>query len=195
MGQARDLRQRSLEVPHELQRTLRALGILRGVKTSVAWKRRDLLVQARVVLHRARAQGVRPRVEVEVAARDAVVVANDLGLGDLGQLSGFLAKEILGNQLGERGLGHVALGHDGSAPALDRALEDRARLVALELRRDLGCTRRLHEPTSAVSRLSRAPAIAPSSERASRSMSALVRRSVIATRSPFSCSGRSWPIG
>ena len=123
------------------------------MQAGVAGERRDLLVQARVVLHRARAERVRPRVEVEVPARDAVVVADDLGLGDLGELGGLLAKEVLRDQLGERGLGHVALGHDGRAPALDRALEDRARLVALHRRRDLGGARGLHERTSAVSRL------------------------------------------
>ena len=82
---AADLAQRALQPPHQLQRPLGPLRVLRRVQPGVAGERRDLLVEARVVLHRARAERVRPGVEVEVAPREPVVVADDLRLGDLGQ--------------------------------------------------------------------------------------------------------------
>ena len=80
VGQARDLRQRALQVPHQLERALRALGVLQRVQAGVPGQRGDALVQARVVLHRARAERVEARVEVEVALGQAHVVAHDLGL-------------------------------------------------------------------------------------------------------------------
>ena len=42
--QARDLGQRALEVPHELERALRPLGVLQRVQPRVAGQRRDPLV-------------------------------------------------------------------------------------------------------------------------------------------------------
>ncbi len=78
--QPRDLRERALEVPHQLQRALRALGVLQRVQARVARQRGDALVQAGVVLHRARPQRVEARVEVEVALGEAHVVAHDLRL-------------------------------------------------------------------------------------------------------------------
>ncbi len=77
--------ERPLQVPHQLQRPLRTRGVLQRVQPGVAGQRRDALVQARVVLHRAGAERVEAGVEVEVALRDAHVVTHDLGLGDLGQ--------------------------------------------------------------------------------------------------------------
>ena len=83
--QAADLRQRALQQPHQLEGPLGALRRLQRVQPRVARQRGDALVQLRVVLHRARAERVEARVEVEVAARDAVVVAHDLRLADLRQ--------------------------------------------------------------------------------------------------------------
>ncbi len=78
--QAGDLRERSLQAPHQLERALRAGGVLQRVQSRVSGQRRGALVQARVVLHRARAERVEARVEVEVALGDAHVVAHDLRL-------------------------------------------------------------------------------------------------------------------
>jgi hypothetical protein len=78
--QTGDLRERALQVPHQLERPLRSLGVLQRVQPRMAGERGDALVQARVVLHRARAQRVEARVEVEVALGDADVVAHELGL-------------------------------------------------------------------------------------------------------------------
>ena len=91
--QAADLRQRALQQPHQLQGALGALRVLRRMQPRVAGQRRHPLVEPRVVLHRAGAERVEAGVEVEVAPRDAVVVADDLRLGDLGQLGGLLAQQ------------------------------------------------------------------------------------------------------
>ena len=78
------------------------------MQPGVAGQRRDPLVEPRVVLHRAGAERVEARVEVEVAPREPVVVADDLRLGDLGQLGRLGAEEPLRDQLLERALGDVA---------------------------------------------------------------------------------------
>ena len=97
--QAGDLGQRVLELVHQLQRALGALGVLQRVQAGVAGQRRDALVQLRVVLHRARAERVEAGVEVEVALREPVVVADDLRLGDLRQLRRLGAAEALGERV------------------------------------------------------------------------------------------------
>ena len=141
MREARDLAQRLLELPHQLQRALGALGRLRRVQARVAGQRGDALVQLRVVLHRARAERVEAGVEVEVALREPVVVADDLRLGDLGQLRRLGAAEVLGQQVVP--VRDVELGGDERAPALLRLLEDRHRAVALHRRLELRRSARL----------------------------------------------------
>ena len=103
-----ELGERPLEPPHQLERALRALRVLRGMQPRVSRERRDPLVEAGVVLHRAGAERVRPGVEIEVPPRDPVVVAHDLRLGHLWQLGRAVAQEIGGNELVERALGYVA---------------------------------------------------------------------------------------
>ena len=119
-----DLRQRPLEAPHQLERALRPLRVLCGVQAGVSGQRRDALVDPRVVLHRAGAERVGPGVEVEVAAREAVVVADDLGLGDFGEVGGLGAEEVLRDQLFERWLGDAGGGERCGAAAVDGALVD-----------------------------------------------------------------------
>ena len=102
--QAADLRQRLLQQPHQLQRALGAPRVLGRVQAGVAGQRRDPLVQPRVVLHRAGAERVEAGVEVEVAAREAVVVADDLRLGDLRQARRLGAQQLRRDQLLERPL-------------------------------------------------------------------------------------------
>ena len=198
--QAGDLDQRPLQVPHQLERALGALRVLGRMQARVPGKRRDLLVQARVVLHRARPERVRAGVEVEVAPREPVVVADDLGLGDLGQAGTPGAQVLLRDQLRERRLGHPGGRQGRRAATLDRALVDRGRRVALHRRRHLGGGRRgqrlAHASTPAGSRASpRSAATARPSASANRSMSSFERRSVIATSSPSACSGYSRPSG
>ncbi len=98
--EARDLGERPLQVPHQLERALRALGVLQRVQPRMAGERRRALVQARVVLHRARAERVEARVEIEVALGQAHVVAHDLRLGDLGQRGGSLRRSRSGSASG-----------------------------------------------------------------------------------------------
>ncbi len=164
--QAGDLCERALELPHQLQRALRAGRRLQRVQAGVARERGDALVQLRVVLHRARAERIEPLVEVEVLGRERRVVADDLGLGDLRELGRLRAAEALRQRVV---LGRdVELGRDERPPAGDRLLED---------------GRRRHAWIA-----SRSAATAAPSTSARRSMSARVRCSVIATSRPSSCS-------
>ena len=108
--EAGDLAERLLELPHQLQRALGALRVLRGVQAGVAGQRGDALVQLRVVLHRARAERVEAGVEVEVALREPVVVADDLRLGDLGELGRLGAAQVA------RAAGRPGAGRRARAP-------------------------------------------------------------------------------
>ncbi len=165
--QTADLAQRALEVPHQLQRALGPLRALERVQAGVAGQRRDALVQARVVLHRARAQRVEARVQVEVALGQLHVVAHDLGLGDLGQAGALGAAETIGQQPVD--LRHVQLGGDERAAPGRALLED-----------GLG-----HAVTASRT-------TARDTASTSRSISSRERSSVIATSSAFS-SGSARP--
>ena len=55
------------------------------------------LVDARVVLHRARAERIEARVDAEVARRERGEVAQHLGLGELGQARRLAAGELVGH--------------------------------------------------------------------------------------------------
>ncbi len=178
--QAGDLRERALQAPHEVERALRVLGVLERVEPGVPGKRREPLVQLRVVLHRAGAERVEALVQVEVARRERGVVAHDLGLGDLGELRRAPPDRVLGKQVLDRDLRHVELRRREGPAALAGLLEDRDRvLVAARVER-------VRAHLIASSRRAGAPADTSS---ASRSMSARVRRSVIATSRPSSYSG------
>ena len=113
--QAGDLRQRGLQLPHQPQRALGAARVLERMQAGVPRQRGDPLVQLRVVLHRARPERVEAGVEVEVALREPVEVADDLRLGDLRQLRRLGAAEAVGQQA--VALGHVERGRDERAPA------------------------------------------------------------------------------
>jgi hypothetical protein len=169
-----DLAERALELPHQAQRALRALRMLQRVQARVARQRGDALVQLRVVLHRARAERVEARVQVEVALGEAVVVADDLGLGDLGQLRRLGTAEAVRQQV--LPVGDVELGRGERAPPGLRLLVDRAGAVAL-----LGGLGEGHACTASRT--------ADWSVAARRSMSALLRCSVMATSSPLPSSG------
>jgi hypothetical protein len=204
VGQPGDLAQRDLELVHELEGALRALRVLQRVQAGVPRQRRDALVQLRVVLHRARAEGVEALVEVEVARREPLVVAVDLGLGDLGQLRRVRPPHPGRDEVVERLGLHVELRRDERAAARLRLVEDRAGAVALHrglverrLRtvvalavRDAGVAVQavvVHGAHAATSVRSAATA-APRTD-TSRSMSARDRCSVSAIRSPLGCSG------
>ncbi len=124
-----DLRQRALQAPHQVERALGVLGVLKRVEPRVPGQGGHALVQLRVVLHRARPERVEALVQVEVLRGERGVVAHDLGLGHLGQLRGPLAHERGRQHVLHRHLGHVGLGgHEGPAPGAG-ALEDRDRVL------------------------------------------------------------------
>ena len=169
--QARDLRQRALQAPHQLERALRVLGVLERVQPGVAGQRRHPLVQLRVVLHRARAERVEALVQVEVLRRQRHVVAHQLGLArPRAARPGRSRTCDAGSSSATGTSGTSGRGRRESAPPRARALEDRHRLVAR-------------------SSLTRPPPPARRRGAASRSMSSRVRRSVIATSRPSSYSG------
>ena len=197
-----DLGQRRLEVPHQGQRALRPGGGLHRMQARVAGQRRDPLVQLGVVLHRARAERVEARVQVEVALGDPVEVAHDLRLGDLGQPRRLRPAQALGQEV--VALGHVQRGRDERAPPGPGLLEDRARPVALlrglgqvdvapvgrlgALHARIGVEPVLVHGHAFTAASCRSAATAAPSVRTSRSMSARSRCSVSATRSasPYS---------
>ncbi len=189
---AGDLAERLLQAVHQLERALRPRRILQRVQAGVAGQAGDPLVQLRVVLHRARPERIEAGVEIEVALRQAVVVAHDLRLGDLRQLRRLGAPQRGRDQLVERLDRHVERRRGEGAAALDRALVDRLDLVALHrqpldgLGRD-GAAHAL-APAPAVT-VARSATSARSSASARRSICARERCSVIAISSPFSYSG------
>ena len=81
----RDLREDLLQPPHELERALRGLVLLVRVQVAETREPGQPLVHARVVLHRARAERVEARVHAERAVGERREMADELGLGDLGQ--------------------------------------------------------------------------------------------------------------
>ncbi len=78
--QSRDLTERMLQAPHQLQRPLCPLRSLERMQARMARQRSDALMQLRVVLHRARPERVKAGVEVEVALAQPVVMPDDLRL-------------------------------------------------------------------------------------------------------------------
>ena len=195
--QSADLGKRFLQQVHQLKRTLGVSRIGRRMKLRVTGQRRDPLVQARVVLHGAGTERVEAGVEVEVPAGEAVVVTDDLRLGNLGQLGGFLAQKAGRDQILDRSLFEPVTerGQLGGPAARDRLLVDRGRAVGLL--RSFGQSRFTHWtapatglPSSSCSWMcSPQPAWACSSMWASQPISSTERFSVIATRKQSSYSG------
>ena len=202
-----DLAEGPLQLPHELEGPLGVLRALERVQARVPRERRHALVQARVVLHRARAERVEARVEVEVPLREVDVVADDLRLGDLGQRRRGRAPQARRQQRLGVLLGDVERRAGEGAPARGALLEDRPGPVALQRRLDgrpggdggvpvvglVGLDAGVAVQAVVVDRAHaatswRTPASARSSTSARRSMSAFERCSVSATSSPAGCS-------
>ena len=83
--EAGDLGESSLEPPHELERALTGVDLLGRVQTPKSRQRGEPLVDARVVLHRARPERIEARVDSERPRRELREVADELRLGQLGQ--------------------------------------------------------------------------------------------------------------
>src|SRR3984893_5149619 len=91
-----------------LERTLRKMGGGERMKTGEAFDASDLLVDTRVVFHRARAQRIKPVIDAIVPGRKSSEVPNHIDLGKLGHsFQLIIAKQTAVDQLIVALLGHV----------------------------------------------------------------------------------------
>src|SRR5919108_195529 len=169
----RDLGERALQPPHEIERVLRVVRVLQRMETGMSGQGSHPLMELRVVLHRAGTERVEALVEVEVLRRQRRVVAYELRLRDLGELGRAVPDDARRKQLVDRHRRDVGLGGDERAAALPRALEDRECVLVRA-----GIEVAAHYAVTASGTDFTADA--------RRSMSAFVRRSVIATSRPSS---------
>jgi hypothetical protein len=105
-----------------------------------AGRARDLFIDARVVLHRARAQRIKTGVDGEVQFREPGEVADDVHFRHLHFVLDLVAAQCGGEDLLERLLRHVERGKLIAAAAFLRALEDQrhqGRLLRLRRHFDL----------------------------------------------------------
>ena len=105
-----------LQAPLELERALHSVLLLQRMEVREARQGDDALVDARVVLHRARAERVEAGVDPEVALRELGEVADELELVHLGKSRRLGAPQLLGNL--RRGQALVARDRRRTAPAL-----------------------------------------------------------------------------
>src|SRR5690606_7835941 len=96
---AREFHEIVRERLHELDGALHRALRLEGMDVADAGKARHLLVEARVVLHRAGAERIQPAVDGVVLAREAYVMAHGLGLGEAGEADLRLALETTETRL------------------------------------------------------------------------------------------------
>jgi hypothetical protein len=153
----RDFREDLLQLPHELERALRAVVVLVRVEIAETGQPSDTLVHPRVVLHRAAAERIEARVHAERPVRERGDVAHQLGLRELGKSRGTRATKVVG-KLRPR---QAVAGRSSRTATGPRPLEDERRVPP----RPPGLA---HRQTSARTS-------------ARRSTSAGVRRSVTAT--------------
>ena len=92
-----DLGEDLLQTPHELERPLRALLVLKRVQVAKARQAHDALVDPRVVLHGAGAERVEAGVDAERAVGERGEVAHELRLGDLGEARRRAPAQLLGD--------------------------------------------------------------------------------------------------
>ena len=88
---AGQLDQPAAELGHKIKRALHRLFRLQRMNVREAWKPRHFLVQARIMLHRARTQREDAGVDGIVLLREAHIVADGLRLGKSRQADGFAA--------------------------------------------------------------------------------------------------------
>ncbi len=123
-GKPGDLREHRLQAPHELERTLRSLVLLGGMEIAESGESSEPLVEARVVLHRAGAERVEARVHAERTVGERGEVADELGLGDLGETR----RPRSAKRGGELDLGEIGPRRPTCSPSGTRALEDEWRV-------------------------------------------------------------------
>ena len=182
---AGDRAERLLELDEHPQPTLRSRRRRGGMDVAESRERRRLVADLRVVLHRARAERVSAEIDAVLAVREPGHVPDEVAFRDLGKGHRRHA-EVLG--------GHELLG--GPLRQARRAERPRPTPGGRQLE-----DRRFGRPPE-QRRRGRAPAgrrpvaghrTAPANALAKPSISALVRRSVTATRSPPSASVPSNP--
>ena len=100
-GEAGDLAERLLQVQQRAEQALDVGHVLLRVQVGQPRHRRDLFVEARVVLHRAAAQGVHAALDVVVEVRQRREVAHHLRLAEGREIGGLRAPHG-GRQLGRR---------------------------------------------------------------------------------------------
>ena len=132
-GQPGDLGEDLLEPPHQLQRPLRGLLFLVRMKVAEARQAGDALVDARVVLHRARAQWVEAGVDAERPVGQRREVADELRLRDLRQARRARAAQLLGDV----GRGKVGARERRRATARLRLLVDQLHAASASTRRSI----------------------------------------------------------
>src|SRR5262249_48518288 len=94
--QAGDFDEGFLEAPHQLERSLCRVLVLERVEVAEPRCHDEPLVDPRVVLHRARAEWVKARVDAEIARRELREMAEDLRLGELPETGGGRAAQVVG---------------------------------------------------------------------------------------------------
>ena len=119
--QARHLGEDLLQPPLELERALDAVLVLQRMQAREARQADEPLVDARVVLHRARAERIEAVVDAEVARRELGEVAHELELRHLGSRGGSARRSSSGTS--RRGQ-PVVLRDRRRAPARLRLLVD-----------------------------------------------------------------------
>ncbi len=131
-----ELTEDRLQLPFELERALRGVVLDERVQARESGQADQPLVDARVVLHRARAERVEAGVDPEVAGREGGEVAQHLGLGELGEPRRRRASLTLG-QLGDRQVGPR---HRHSSAARLRLLVDQLHEPSASARRSISAT-------------------------------------------------------
>ena len=146
--QARHLDQRLLQPPHQLERALDRVFVLVGMEVPEAGHHRQALVDPRVVLHRAGAEGIKARVDAEVACRELREVPDELRLRELGKPRRRLSLQLVGH-LRTRNV--VARQLSAAAAGL-RLLEDQLHVASASTRRSMSAgVRRSVTATSSAS--------------------------------------------
>ena len=198
VGQAADLGQDSCSSHISSSAPWARRRVLRRVQAGVAGQRRDPLVEPRVVLHRAGAERVEAACRGRsCAARGGCSGGRSPARRPRAARGGSARSRFAGISSSSGVSGHFGLGQRrGAAPGL-RLLEDRlARVRAASASR----SRHHADPSVALcsamrTKAPRSAATAAPSASARSSICARVRRSVIATSRPSSCSGYSRPSG
>lgn len=171
------------QLVNDLQRALHRIDGRERVNVAEPWQAGHLLVQARIVLHRARAEREQAQVDRVILTRQTGIVTHRLRLRQARQADRVLAAQVAQTRTRDIALGEIDAGGVRVADLEDQLFFEHQRAVAGEGRCDLAVlgfgARGL--PAALVDR----HASTSSSAWASVSISSAVTVSVTATTSPF----------